>query len=359
MTLKELFDSDDLDPRLEALDLMTSYHCTMRFLEIFQSAILDVREQNRSVKDIYIDYLHSLNLINTVDDLPKVLTGRQNNPNEKQAVRNIKFPMGLGSLAAYMTMNLGIAKEIVGDKLPKKSSDEIKSAWFFDEFEIIKDESSETPTVSRVITRLRNAVSHHKFKLRIPDSRIHEPDVRDRVEVSFYDTDGKLNNDFYAKATFRTVEKLMEKLRHTEYTFHNCPTFEGDISNFDEFVEYIDNCFTHFNRPYLGRGLKFEGLRKLSPMEAYELATQSGVLEMSRSDCLKFEVCFSLKGEPRKFQYIDIPFINNQRWGNIMIEDELFPLGDYPIEWMLNHQMSPLCRLDKKIREMMEKSLLA
>lgn len=357
MSLKGRFDCESLDPRLEALDLMTSYYCTMRFLEKFQSAIFNPNEQNLSIKDFYINYLHSLNLVNTKDDLPEILTRRKNNPNESQAIKNLKPPMGLGSLAAYMSMNLGAAKEIVGDKLPNKKAEKYKKEWFLNEFYVIEDEGDCNPTISRVITRLRNAISHHNFKLRVPDSKLNEPDIRDRVEVCFYDSNGSSNNDFYAKASFRTIEKLMEKIRNSEYMFHSCPYFEGDITNFDEMVKYVEDCFFHFSRTHKSRGLRFGGLKKLGPEKAYEVEASSGYLEMSHSDFLKFEVMFSVYDKMCVKQYLDIPFINNQRHGRIMIQDELYELGEHPIDWMLNHEKSPLYRLDMKIKEMIDTAL--
>jgi len=354
MTLKELFECDDLNPRHEALDLLTSYYCTMRFLEFFQSAIFDPRQQNRSIKDVYVEFLYSLGLINTDDDLPEMLTGKRGGRNEGQARRNIKYPMGLGSLAAYMSINLGVAKEIVGDKLPKKNSKEIMAAWHLDEFEIIKDEAQESPSVNRIITRLRNAISHHNFKLRIPSDNIDGSDIRDLVEVSFYDTDGKPNNDFYAKSKFRAIEKLIEKMHRAEYFFHSCPYFDGDASNFSELVSYVEKCFSHFSRPYSSRGLKFIGLKRLNPSEEFEVIASTGVFEISRSDFLKFEVNFSLDGVACSGLYIDIPFVDKNRHGRIMIEGDSYELGEFPIEWMLNNQISPICRLDNKIKAMID-----
>lgn len=357
MSLKDLFEQDELDPRLEALDLLTSYHSTIRLLEMFQTAIFNKEHQNRSVLSVYKEYLSSLGLINTADDYPTILSGRKNNPNEAQAIRNLKYPVGLGSLAAYMSLNLGIGKEIAADKIPNKINDKLKSEWFLDEFEI-EDEAFKNPTVNRVITRLRNAVSHHKFKLRVPLSLMRESELMDRIEVTFYDTDGKKDNDFYAKARFSAVAKLMEKLRRTVYAFHNCPPFEGDISEDDAIVDYVDSCFAHFARPYSGRGLRFKGLKQLCPIATYELAVETGYFETSKSDHWKYEVCLTLHNEACSPQHIDIPYLDNSRWGEIMIEDELYDLGQYPMEWLLTHGKSPLCRLDKKIISMLEKALI-
>ncbi|NWL45882.1 hypothetical protein DM819_08420 [Pseudomonas hunanensis] len=357
MSLKALFEEDELDPRLEALDLMTSFHSTIRFLEMFQAAIFSRRDQNRSVLSVYQEYLLSLGLINTADDYPDIVGGRMDNPNEAQARRNLKYPMGVGSMAAYMSINLGVAKEIAADKIPNKISDKLKAEWFFEDFDVIKDEAYENPTVSRVITRLRNAVSHHNFKIRVPSHLIHKSDIKDQVEVTFYDTDKKQGNDFYAKANFRTIEKLMEKIRGSVYVFHNCPDFEGDLTKEDAISDYVGSCFRHFARAYAGRGLKFKYLKALSPEAMYELYLSAGVCEVSRSDHLKYEVCLAVNDKACEAQYIDIPFIGSNRWGEIMIEDKLYPLGPNPVEWMLTHEMSPLCRLDRKIISMLELAL--
>ncbi|MFJ2410273.1 hypothetical protein ACIOMR_14020 [Pseudomonas sp. NPDC087814] len=356
MSLKALFEEDELDPKREALDLMTSYHSTIRFLEYFQAAIFDREQQHRSLLSVYRDYLYDLGLINTHDDYPRVVGGRADNPNEKQAIRNLKFPMGLGSLAAYMSINLGIAKEIASDKIPNKISDKLKSDWYFSEFDIIEDEAVKNPPILRVVTRLRNAVSHHNFKLRIPLSLIHESDIKDQVEVTFYDKDPK-GKEFFAKARFRVVEKLMEKLRSSVYSFHTCPVFDGDISKHDAITNYVAECFEHFSRSYAGKGLKFEGVIGLSPEDAIEVIAKTGYFEISKSDCLMHEVRFSLNGKKCDAQYIDIPYIGYNRWGNILIEDELYPMGEYPMEWMLTHEKSPLCRLDKKIVSMLDLAL--
>ncbi|MFJ5398563.1 hypothetical protein [Pectobacterium sp. CHL-2024] len=354
MTLKEKFDVDDFDPKLEALDLLTSYSCTMQFLEHFQDAIFNKEKQTLSVKDVYIEYLFSLGLINTVDDLPKVLTGRKDNPNEQQAIRNIKYPLGLGAIAAYMCLNLGVAKEIVADKLPNKRSSKIKSAWFVDEFDIIIDEGDGNPSVSRIITRLRNSISHHNFKLRIPDHKLNEPDLKDKIEIYFYDTDGKSGNDFYAIASFKTVEKIIKKIHRTEYIFHNCPVFSEDDLNSENIVKYVESCFIHFSRPYCKQRLEFNGVRMLDPLKAYELKSKSGFFEMSHSDVVMYKVCFSLNGKNCDDLYIDIPYFSEGNSESLTIEGELCSLGEYPMEWILNDIRSPLCRLDKKIRDMIK-----
>lgn len=357
MSLKILFEQDELDPQLEALDLMTSYHATIRFLEFFQHAIFSKEQQSRSVLDLYCEYLYSLGLINTQDDYPCVLSGRSDNPNENQAVRNLKFPMGLGSLAAYMSVNLGIAKEIASNKIPNKISEQLKSEWFLDEFDLIKDELFDEPTINRVITRLRNAVSHHKFKLRVPLHLKDETDIKDRVEVTFYDAAGKGGKEFYAKARFRTVEKLMEKLRSSVYVFHSCPQFDGDIYEKGAIIDYVTSCFEHFSRSYTGRGLKFKELRFLHPIDAHEARSTSGCLEFSIANNIIYEVLFTLNDKACNPQYIGIPLVAKSQQGEIMIEGELYYLGDYPMEWMLTHEKSPLCRLDKKIIGMLDSAL--
>ncbi|MGG6122954.1 HEPN family nuclease [Pantoea allii] len=351
MSLKEIFDADNLNPKLEALDLLTSYSCTMQFLEHFYLAIFNKGKQSSPVIDVYIEYLHSLGLINTIDDLPEILTGRENNPNELQAVRNLKFPNGLGSIAAYLSLNLGIAKEIVADKIPNKNSTKVKSEWFLDEFSMLLDESNPNPTVYRVITRLRNAISHHNFKLRIPDSKIHEIERKDKIEITFYDTDGKAGNDFLAKATFSTIEKIIKKIHSAEYTFHSCPEFEYDELNSETIVEYVKNCFIHFTRTFTSKGLKFQAITRLGPKEAYELEASTGFFEISQSEVLPYKVCFSLNNKPCKEQYIRIPYFNNNWPITLKIADEVHSLGEYPIQWLLNDYRSPLCRLDKQIRE--------
>lgn len=352
MTLKEKFELDDFDPRLEALDLLTSYSCTMKFLEYFQNAIFDKEKQMLSVKEVYIEYLYSLGLINTEDDLPGILTGRNYNPNECQAIRNIKFPKGLGSIAAYMCLNLGVAKEIAADKLPNKNSSKVKSEWFFDEFDIIEDEANANPSVSRIITRLRNSISHHNFKLRVPDSRINEKDLRDKVEISFFDTDGKVGNDFYAKASLRVIEKTINKIHSVVYSYHSCPSFNYNVLNTESIVEYVKECFVHFCRYHHDSGLKFKGIKILNPMEMYEFKTRDGYYEMSKSDIMTYRVCFSLNEKTYDDNYIDIPCFDRDNPVFIIIEDEVISLGEYPVEWLLNNARSPLCRLDKKIRDM-------
>ncbi|HAS0921862.1 hypothetical protein ISU95_06160 [Enterobacter cloacae] len=354
MTLKDRFDFDDMDPKLEALDLLTSYSCTMQFLEHFQDAIFNKEKQMLSIKDVYIEYLFSLGLINTVDDLPEILTGRRDNPNELQAIRNIKYPRGLGSIAAYMCLNLGVAKEIVADKLPNKNSTKIKSDWFVDEFDIILDEGNKNPSVYRIITRLRNSISHHNFKLRIPDSKLNETDLKDKIEISFYDTDGKSGNDFYARASFKTIEKIIKKIHRTEYTFHNCPVFSYDNLNSENIVKYVESCFIHFSRPYSKQCIEFKGVKMLDPLKAYQLKSASGSFEASHSDVVMYKVCFSRNGKPCNDLYIDIPYFSEDNPKSLIIEDEICSLGEYPMEWILNDIRSPLCRLDKKIRDMIK-----
>lgn len=354
MTLKEMFNFDDFDPRCEALDLLTSYSCTMKFLEHFQCAVFNREKQDSSIKNLYIEYLCSLGLINTEDDLPEVLTGRKDNPNEQQALRNIKYPYGIGAITAYMCLNLGVAKEIVADKLPNKNSSKIKSAWHFDEFDMIIDEGNDNPSVSRIITRLRNSISHHNFKLRIPDSRLNEPDLKDKVEISFYDTDGKSKNDFFARASFRTVEKLIKKIHETEYMFINCPDFDFDDLNSETIVEYVKRCFIHFSRPYSKQSLEFKELKMLDPLQAYEFKSKSGFFEISHSDVVTYKVKFNLDGKPCDDQYIDIPYFKNDNPRLLTIEGESCSLGEYPMEWILNDIRSPLCRLDKTIRDMIK-----
>lgn len=351
ISLKEIFDADNLDPRLEALDLLTSYSCTMQFLEHFYLAIFNKDKQSSSVIDVYIEYLHSLGLINTIDDLPEILTGRKNNLNELQALRNLKFPNGLGSIAAYLSLNLGIAKEVVADKIPNKNSAKVKSEWFLDDFDMLSDESNPNPTVYRVITRLRNAISHHNFKLRIPDSKIHEIEHKDKIEITFYDTDGKTGNDFLAKVTFSTLEKVIKKIHSLEYAFHSCPEFKYDELNSETIVEYVKNCFIHFTRTFAKKGLKFEGIIRLGPMEAYELEASTGVFEISQSEVIPYKVCFSLNNKPCEEQYIKMPYFNNNWPAMLKIADEVHSLGEHPIQWLLNDYRSPLCRLDKQIRD--------
>jgi len=357
MSLKKLFEQDELDPQLESLDLMTSYHSTMRFLELFQAAIFSKEHQSRSVLSVYAEFLHSQGLINTPDDYPSVISGHLDNPNEIQAIRNLKFPMGLGSLSAYMSMNLGIAREIAGDKIPNKSTEKLKSEWFLDKFDIIKDELHEKPTIRRVLKRLRNAVSHHNFKLRIPLSLVNERDIRDQVEVTFYDSDKSNGNDFYAKARFRTVENLMEKLRSTVYEFHTCPPFEEDIYKDNAIVDYVSACFKHFSRSYARRGLKFESLTMLNPIDAYRVQAQTGCIEISRSDTLLYKASMKVNDKNCEPQYLEIPFLANNRQNEIMIEDDLYDLGASPMDWMLNHAKSPLCRLEKKIISMLDDAI--
>lgn len=87
------------------------------------------------------------------------------------------------------------------------------------------------------------------------------------------------------------------------------------------------------------------------------MEASSGYLEMSHSDFLKIEVMFSVYDKMCIKQYLDVPFINNQWHGRIMIQDELYELGEHPIDWMLNHEKSPLYRLDMKIKEMIDTAL--
>ncbi|EPB7300154.1 HEPN family nuclease [Yersinia enterocolitica] len=357
MKLKEQFDSDEFEPESEALDLLTSYSCTLQFLEYFQNAIFDNRLQDLSVRQVYMGFLNSLDLINTEHDYPEILTGKKDNPNEMQAIRNLKYPYGLGAIAAYMCLNLGVAKEIVADKIPNKNTSKIRTDWFLDEFDILKDDKEKVLSVKDVITRLRNAISHHNFKLRIPDSKLNEVDLRDKIEVSFYDTDGKTGNDFYAKASFRVVEKVMKKIHHTEYVFHNCPFFEYDELNSESIVEYVKTCFTHFCRSYTSRGLKFEGIEMLDPFQAYEIESKSGFFEISKSDTVKYKVCFSLNKVICNDYFIDIPFFDKNNPYFLTIEDEICYLGEYPMEWLLHDSRSPLCRLDKKIKDIIKSTL--
>lgn len=353
MTAKELFELDDFDPELEALDLITNFRCTVKLLDKIHKAVFDKKEQGRSVKNIYVEYLYELGLINTDDDLPSVLTGRPETINESQALRNLKYPMGVSTMAAYIGLNLGVAKEIVAKRITTKNTEKEKELWHLNEFQFVHGKSDPDPGVKKIVSRLRNAVSHHRFKLRIPDSRLHISDVRDRVEVTFYDSDGNLENDFYAKANFRSVEKLMDKLQETEYFFFNCPIFESDVYSREEIVGYVNKCFHHFTKLFSKDNLRFHGLKQ----SRFTDEPSCVFLSKPLSDCVEFEVCVSVEGEECPPQYIQIPFFSRSRSGSVLIESRYYTLGEYPVDWMLNHHASPLCRLDKKIRSIYKKSV--
>ncbi|MGE8236748.1 MAG: hypothetical protein ACN6PQ_10765 [Stenotrophomonas indicatrix] len=351
-SLRAKFEVDDLDPRLEALDLMTSFHCTIRFLEFFQAAILDPQQRERSIADVYTGFLVSLGEISTADDLPSCWSGQPPGANERQAMRNLRMPMGLGALAAYLSMNLARGKEIVSTRIPDRCDDETLAAWSIDKFEELEDTRPAKPTVATILTRLRNAISHHQFKLRVRSRDQTTGDFRDDVYATFLDH--STQSTFYARASFRTLELLMEKLRMAEYDFHQCPRFEGDAYDHVALKTYVESCFSHFARGYKRHKIGFHDLKRLDPESEYQVMVQSGTIELSRSDMCKYAARFSVNGEPSALHYIDIPFLDPHTRGYITMLGEPCLVGDNPIDWMLHNARSPLYQLDRQIKEMLE-----
>lgn len=355
-SLKAKFYEDDLVPELEALDLMTSFHCTMRFLEISQAAIFDPQQRNRPIQDVYQQFLASLGEITTTEDVPSFWSGAPPGPNENQAIRNMRMPMGMGALAAYLSMNLARGKEIVAGRIPNKGDKETRAAWHIDKFEELEDtRPSSALTVAGIVTRLRNAISHHQFKLRVLPCEQESTSFRDRVYVSFLDHSE--NSTFYARASFRTLELLMEKLRMAEYEFHQCPEFQGDAYATGAIETYVESCFSHFARGYRRHRIDFRSISRLDPESEYRLMLESSSIEISRSDTCKYAVEFSANGRATEPQYIDIPFLDPARPGSITILGQRCHLGQAPMDWMLYNVQSPLYRLDKKIKRMFDNVL--
>mgnify|MGYP003576265260 CR=1 FL=1 len=354
MKLKEEFEKSDLNLKTESLDLITSYSNTMRFLGFFQDALFDRERQSVSVHQIYLDYLYSLGLINTVDDIPPFFPEDAQRENSKQAARNHALPMGLGTIAAYMCMNLVLGKEIASDKLPTAKSEKALTDWFLSDFIQIKETNPGALNVKRVITRLRNSISHKNFKIEIPESERKNPDVRERVKITFYDSDlSKQNNEFLAIATFGTIEKLMKKIHEIEYYSNTYPVTDLTLSTTKEIESYIGQCFEHFTRAYRNKNLKYCGIEMATPEEAFLYKTRDNLYELSKSETFVIKIKF-IFGDNVFFEFLDIPYINEGSESYTIVLGRRHFLGNYPLNWFLFNEASPIFLLDKKILNILD-----
>ncbi|AJP52222.1 hypothetical protein [Pseudomonas simiae] len=347
--LRKIFDAEELSAEKEALDLLTSYYGTMQFLEAFQRVIFDRTAREMSVKQFYLSFLQELGLINTIDDIPAEFTGSNYNPNEKQASRNLKYPMGLGAIAANLWVNLGLGKDVAARRLPRKFDLETKQAWGIDNIDI-RYKDYDTLDVMKVATRLRNAVSHNNFKIRIPIENIGIQDVREKVQIMFYDAkNNKGEDEFLAIASYGVIETFMRKIHSAEYEFHHYPHFEFEELNSATLFSYVDACFKHFCRSV--RGVSYENMVRLSPLDEYECLVNDDI-ERPRSDVVMVKVEFSVNGVSCDDQVFWMPYLNSSRPGLFESEGISYVLGENPLAWLLYHESSPIYNLSKLILSM-------
>lgn len=353
--LRKIFEAEELCAEKEALDLLTSYYGTMQFLEAFQRVIFDRAAREMSVKQFYLSFLQELGLVNTIDDMPAEFTGSNHNPNEKQASRNLKYPMGLGAIAANLWVNLGLGKDVAARRLPKKFDQETKQAWGIDKIDI-RCEDYDSLDVLKVATRLRNAVSHNNFKIRIPIENIDVHDVREKVQVMFYDAkNNKGEDEFLAIASYGVIETFMRKIHSAEYEFYHYPDFEFEELNSTTLFSYVDACFKHFCRSV--REVSYEKLVRLSPVDEYECLV-NGDIERPRSDVVMVKVVFSVKGVSCDDQVFWMPYLNSSRPGLFESEGVSYILGENPLAWLLYHESSPIYNLSKVVLGMAEHATL-